>query len=245
MLDANKTVLLLTGCICPSQGVDRLAVADTDTRRQQYLDSLGWALHETPFTQIVFCDNSDTPAPAELLAHAEAAGKQLEWLHFAGDAARTAAQGKGYGEGEIIDYALAHSTLLAQADYFCKLTGRLTVGNIGRFFALADPAKAYFWANGIRSVAINTWFYGVPKALYQQYYRSAYQQVCDRENIWLEHCFYKAYCAAGVRGGVMPLYPDIRGQSGSMGTQYTLPRGKLAVKTAASALGLYLPKEKA
>ena len=87
MLDKNKTVLVVTGCIAPPQGVAELAVADAEARRQQYLDSLGWALHETPFTKIVYCDNSDASAPAELLAHAQATGKKLEWLHFAGDAA--------------------------------------------------------------------------------------------------------------------------------------------------------------
>ena len=68
MLDKNKTVLVVTGCIAPPQGVAELAVTDAEARRQQYLDSLGWALHETPFTKIVYCDNSDASAPAELLA---------------------------------------------------------------------------------------------------------------------------------------------------------------------------------
>ena len=98
MLDKNKTVLVVTGCIAPPQGVAELAVADAEARRQQYLDSLGWALHETPFTKIVYCDNSDASAPAELLAHAQATGKKLEWLHFAGRR-RDALQADGAVDG--------------------------------------------------------------------------------------------------------------------------------------------------
>lgn len=243
MLDKNKTVLVVTGCIAPPQGVAELAVADAEARRQQYLDSLGWALHETPFTKIVYCDNSDASAPAELLAHTQATGKQLEWLHFAGDAARTAAQGKGYGEGEILAYALAHSALLADAEMLCKLTGRLTVANIGRFFRLAKPGRLYFWGNGLNSVAVDTRFYAMPKALYEAQFRDAYRAVNDRENHWLEHSFYDAYRRCGVRCAALPLYPDLRGQSGSMGVRYALPRPVLWGKAAASALGLYRPKE--
>lgn len=176
MLDKNKTVLVVTGCIAPPQGVAELAVADAEARRQQYLDSLGWAL-------------------------------------------------------------------LADAEMLCKLTGRLTVANIGCFFRLAKPGRLYFWGNGLNSVAVDTRFYAMPKALYEAQFRDAYRAVSDRENHWLKHCFYDAYRRCGVRCAALPLYPDLRGQSGSMGVRYALPRPALWGKAAASAMGLYRPKE--
>lgn len=57
--------------------------------------------------------------------------------------------GKGYGEGEIIEYGLKYSELLRGAAYFCKLTGRLKVENINRFTKLAKMDKSYFWTMGL------------------------------------------------------------------------------------------------
>ena len=245
MLDKTKTVLLITGCMQPPQGVTALTISDAEARREQYLECLIWAMQATPFTKIVYCDNSACTLPETLLKQAQKLGKQLEILPFQGNVERTIQAGKGYGEGEIIEYALKYSHLLQEADYFCKLTGRLRVENVKCFFACANQKKAYFWGNGIYSTAIDTRFYGIPKDLYRQYYQNAYKQVCDRENVWLEHCFYDAYCTSKIPAGQIALYPDFRGVSGSMGIQYKLPRWKLYAKNAASALGLYLPKEKA
>ena len=56
--------------------------------------------------------------------------EKLESLSFTGNEKRIASCGKGYGEDDIIEYALKHSDLLKEATYFCKLTGWLKVDNI-------------------------------------------------------------------------------------------------------------------
>ena len=60
--------------------------------------------------------------------------KEFEWISFQGNTTKTQEKGKGYGEGEIIEYAINHSQLLAKSKMLMKLTGRFYVKNMTLFF---------------------------------------------------------------------------------------------------------------
>lgn len=149
MLDINKTVLLITGCIKPNPSTFQLSLTDVEQRLKQYIECIKWGIEKTAFVKIVFIDNSGFTVNPVLIDYAKQRGKQLEWLSFLGNEKMIELCGKGYGEGEIIEYGLKYSELLRGAAYFCKLTGRLKVENINRFTKLAKMDKSYFWTMGL------------------------------------------------------------------------------------------------
>lgn len=248
MLDMNKTVLLITGCIKPNPNAFQLSLTDVNLRLQQYIDCIKWSIESTKFVNIVFVDNSGYPIDNRLMEFANERGKRLEWLSFTGNEKMIALCGKGYGEGEIIEYALKNSVLLKEATYFCKLKGRLKVDNIDRFIKLADMNGTYFWTIGLNRIkkissGVETRFYGIPIKAYKDVFVDAYKDVDDKNGMWLERVFYQRYRTTNIKCWKMALYPDILGQSGSMGIDYKVSRRVLVGKTLASALGFYCPRK--
>lgn len=248
MLDMNKTVLLITGCIKPNPNAFQLSLTDVNLRLQQYIDCIKWSIEFTRFLNIVFVDNSGYPIDNGLIEFARKKGKKFEWLSFTGNEKMIAFCGKGYGEGEIIEYALKNSNLLKEASYFCKLTGRLKVDNINQFINLADMNETYFWTIGLNklkkiSSGVETRFYGIPTKTYKDVFVDAYKDVDDKNGMWLEKVFYQRYKMTNIKCRRMALYPDFSGQSGSMGIDYKTSKPMLMGKTLASALGFYCPRK--
>lgn len=248
MLDMNKTVLLITGSIKPNLNVFELSITDVNLRFQQYIECIKWSIEQTRFKNITFVDNSGYPIDNKLIDFANRKGKKLEWLSFVGDENRIALCGKGYGEGEIIEYALKNSGLLKDATYFCKLTGRLKVDNINKFIKLADMNETYFWTIGLNKIkkvssGIETRFYGMPIKVYKDVFVIAYKDVNDKNGMWLERVFYQRYKISSIKCKRMELYPDFLGQSGSMGIDYKKSKPVLMGKALASTLGLYCPRK--
>lgn len=96
----------MTACVYPRNMIKTI-VQDPEVRKHQYLDAINYYLQETTF-DIVFCDNSDVVIWDEMI-HPDKMHR-LEYLTFnEGDENR--GRGKGYGEANIIKYALSHSRL--------------------------------------------------------------------------------------------------------------------------------------
>ena len=248
MLDMDKTVLLITGCIKPNLNVFRLSITDVEQRFQQYIECIKWSVDNTLFKNIVFVDNSGYTVDASIIDYASQKGKKLEWLSFVGNEKMITVCGKGYGEGEIIEHALKCSELLGNATYFCKLTGRLRVDNINRFIKMADINKIYFWTIGLNrmnkySDGVETRLYGLPIKTYRDVFIDAYKDFNDKMGMWLERTFYQKFCTSSVECQTLALYPDFSGKSGSMGIDYKMSRQMLAGKTFAAAIGLYCPRK--
>ena len=88
--------------------------------------------------RIILAENSNTQFDfSRIVRHLEAAGKRLNcWSSMATGSHH--ASGKGFGEGEILEYVYTHSRLLRLTDTFYKVTGGLFVRN----FDLASEATA-------------------------------------------------------------------------------------------------------
>lgn len=205
-----------------------LKLKDPEQRLQQYMESLRFYIVRTKLSQIVLCDNSDYDfSCADILALAERHGKKLEILRFTGNAKEIIAKGKGYGEGEIIEYALSHSKLLRNAEYFVKVTGRLKVCNIDELVEKMDTSKVYinkeirnFQRRGKQTSKVSTVLYGIPKKTYITTLGDAYTNVCDKRGIFLEHVFYDRITNDKIAIHNMPRFPAINGVSGSLGDNY-------------------------
>ena len=82
MLDMNKTVLLISGCIKPNPSAFQLALTDVNLRLRQYIECIKWSIEYTEFINIVFVDNSGYPIDNELIEFAKKERKNLNGYHL-------------------------------------------------------------------------------------------------------------------------------------------------------------------
>lgn len=127
-----KIVLLLTGCINPN-GMAYTSLNNTEERQKQYVNAILYYLKSTNYP-IVFTENSGIDI-SHLFQDAIDTGR-LEYLTFQGNENKE--KGKGYGECEIIRYALDNSKIIQSANEvrIVKITGRLVIKNISSIIFL-------------------------------------------------------------------------------------------------------------
>ncbi len=113
----EDVVLLLTACVRPSNMI-LTELQDPEERLRQYLSAVGYYMANTK-CKIVLCNNS-----GDDFAGRFDYGDRFEYLFFDGNG-YDRSLGKGYGEFEIVKYAVAHSRLIAEAKQVVKITGRL------------------------------------------------------------------------------------------------------------------------
>jgi hypothetical protein len=218
-------VLLITGAIDLSLfNIPATKVAGIEQRFSQYLSSIEYAIdHYNKVTHIIFCENTGYNYDySELKGNASLKGKFFEVLTFKGDYNNIQQQGKGYGEGEIIRYAIEKSQYLNSCPSFYKLTGRLIVKNMDRIIATTFSESAFDFQPGAiynrKRDHIETIFYKTDRNLYQRYLYDAYREVDEAKFQYLEHVFYQRL--KGLKLKSFRIFPRISGQSGTTGKEY-------------------------
>lgn len=252
-------VLIITGTIEPLKQ-DKLVVQDSKVRLEQYLACIRYYIEQDEIQKIVFCDNSNyvneelSLIKDNLQTHAQMNRKELEWLTFQGDFAAVQTFGKGFGEGEIMEYVMAHSELMKSEDYFVKVTGRLVVDNLGKIAKVLDKRNkknsniknvvkttnstsrnkqslCYInIPNRTRRDIYDTRIYAMSKDLFQNYFQKAYIKVNDSQGYFLEHAYKDVILTNDIASRNFPLYPRIRGISGSSGGEYVYTEWKCMIK---------------
>ena len=225
-------VLLITGCIDPNPDVPFLEIKNAENRRRQYIESFEYYIKKTSIRKIVYCDNSMALKEDAISKLANQYSKEFEWLSFMGDNVKAVAQGKGYGEGEIIEFALKHSRLLQNAKYFIKVTGRVIIRNIDILIPFMNMKKMYFCRN--TSTNIDTKLYGLPTEIYKKAFLTLYRDVDDKKGKYLENLFSEQILGQHLVVHNFIVFPDAQGVSGSTGKSYSLPlktRIKLTIKS--------------
>jgi hypothetical protein len=260
----NDSALVLTSTVQPS--APKTALLDPVQRKAQYMDALAFYIRNSLFTRIVICDNSGYPYPESVALH-ELAGfhdKKLELLSFSGNSASTAAYGKGWGEGEIMEYVLSHSKLIKEVKGFLKITGRLKIVNIVRLCMKIDPEQNYF--NPISLLrprflvpraarpCLDVRAYYVTNMFFREVLLDAYKKVRDNDIYFLEHAYHDAIAVSSSTGSppstpasspvvkCFPVAPEITGISGSNGWIFKeRSRFKKMLVRLASFLGYIYP----
>lgn len=220
-MGTNETVLVITGCITPSSDIPKLQLTDTSNRKKQYIESIRYYIEKSVINNIVYCDSSGESDDTDLKLLATRYHKNFEWISFVGDSKLTKERGKGYGEGEIMEYALEHSELLRSARYIVKITGRLKIKNIN--FLLRFSKHRITFATDLTEdprLYINTRIYLMEKAIYNQYFRKAYLLVDDKNGTYLEHAFGISVQKNAIKYDSFIMYPIVEGMSGSTGNIY-------------------------
>lgn len=213
-------ILLLTGCINPN-GMSYTTLSNIEERRNQYIEAINYYLSNTRYP-IVFTENSGTDI-SFLFSKAILSGR-MEYLTFNGNQDKE--RGKGYGECEIIQFALDNSNII-QSNHnqlIAKITGRLIVKNIKTItciHTLLCPKHTVFCSFNSDLSFPDSRFFIAPSSFFNLLIRSK-ETINDLKGYYFEH----ALCdmlkeEKEVIYSPFFLYPQIIGMSGSTGIQYS------------------------
>jgi hypothetical protein len=219
----SKMVLLITTAIYVS--ADRTQLVDPDERRRHTLFALKkWRdLHiDLP---IVVCDGSGYNFQMDADFYSMK-NNLTEFISFQNDVSKVKQFGKGWGEGEIISYAIDKSTLISTADWLIKCTGKLWVLNHNKFI-VNDKRIGYFDYGGNNDITwIDTRYYVVNINWYKNNLRYVHRNVNDYNGTYLEHCFAGTLKKERYCDFLTITAPMICGVSGSTGVMYIPGRFK-------------------
>ena len=217
-------ILLITGCINVDKEMIYTTIKDQNKRLADYIETIKWAIEETSFDKILFCENSNYAFDKnkyERLAMENK--KEFEYLTFKGDNVNTKTKGKGYGEGEIVLYALKNSKLMKNEKSFCKITGRLRISNVNKL--IKSTSKNYFMNKRLLN-EVDTRFYFIQKSTFLETLKESYKCVNDNENFYLEHAYYDSLICNNVKYRTFYERPLFIGFSGSTGKEYKDKKNK-------------------
>ncbi len=178
--------------------------------------------------QIVLCDGSGydfSEVVAERFPHF-----RIECLSFKNSFEKVSAYGKGYGEGEIIKYALENSVFIGNCNHFIKITSKFWVKNFPEIikhwnnqFQCEVCFENHKSIRHIRSLYIDTRFYIVNKDFYLRNLLNSYLDVRDYQGYYLEHSFRDTIVNKKLFFSkiLFPIQALVEGVSGSSGEKYS------------------------
>jgi len=210
--------LIITSAI--KVNANRTQLSDCDERLSRTLEGVRAWMSIRAFRRIVVCDGSGFDMSRSLLQLNESGDTDItiEALCFQNDAPLVMQRGKGYGEGQIVQHALAHSRLVAEADAFTKCTAKLWVTNAAACLRHYNGTAALNLSGGFIPTCVDTRFYICSKAFYGSYLSGCHLSVDEDRHQYLEHCFFESIMGTRMYQNTMFPTPTIVGVSGSMGT---------------------------
>jgi len=181
-------------------------------------------LKEPTVGSLVIVDGSDCDYSGRVDELSRGSGKNVEFLCFQNDAELTRLKGKGFGEGEIVHYALTHSKILSQSPYFAKCTGKLYVRNYRKCLAAYHGTEFMSAVYGKNRIAgLDTRLYFASRDFWLKHLARAHFQVDDPKGYFLEHSYLDRLRECGLRGFTLPLMPIVVGRSGSGDIEFEVP----------------------
>lgn len=216
-----KIVILLTACINPN-GMPYTVINSVEERRSQYIKALDFYLNNTKLP-IVFCENSNADISKSYFK--QISSKRLEILTFDGNNDKT--HGKGYGEAEIIEYAINHSTMIYKNTCLVKITGRLILNNIKSLVRQLNlgilPKSSIICSFNSDFVTADSRLIIAPCNFYKMFLKNK-DKIDDNRGVYFEHVLSRTIKEQRVYS-FFPFIsePQIIGISGSTGTEYKIP----------------------
>ncbi len=215
-------IILLTGCINPN-GMAFTALSNKIERQKQYIKAIEFYLQETHYP-ILFVENSGTDISSLFQEHIESG--RFECMTFIGNHDKK--RGKGYGECEILNFALSHSKLIEnmQNCYIAKITGRLIIRNIDkvlRFHRLLFSKRSVFFTINTDFTFSDSRLIIAPVDFYHVFLRKK-NEINDNFGYFFEHALLDTI-KTEKQYKYFPFFiiPKIEGSSGSTGCAYEIP----------------------
>jgi hypothetical protein len=143
----------------------------------------------------------------------------IEQIQYLQDNELVIKQGKGYGEGALIKFALQNSKFLQNTNNFFKCTGKVYCRNFLEIFNMIQKnnIQNIFWRD-IFNNSMDTRFFYVSKDFSEKFLIPAYETIDDRKHIYSEHCVMKMARQHMTRG--VSIRPMLSGFSGSLNHFY-------------------------
>jgi hypothetical protein len=229
----RSVVLLLTATIDPGPTY-MVARSDPLTRLGDYEHSLGKWLGSGAVDKIVFYENSGYDLSSLKKIALQFRNREVEFHSFLGNH-NGAAKGKGYSELAGILRTIEGSKLITQDAVVAKCTGRLTVSNARQLFDLiaSSDFDVMCTLKHYLTFAESRLFVATPGFI-TQYLGSRQEMINDIDGIFLEHalaCATMTALADRKKWLPLPVYPDMRGISGTYGTSVTNRTGVRLMKS--------------
>lgn len=219
-------ILLITSCIVPQSSYTRLS----DPQKRLFLleSALIHWLEIFDARHITVCDSSNFDWSRFI--ESDKRYKNIEFLSFQGDRSKVETRGIGFGEGELISFALRMSKRLRSASRMSKVTSRLFVENYNqlRVQGSGDKLICNIGFGGIENflageiMYMDTRFFSVDISFYRRNFLDAYLSVNDSMGLPIESVFARQICSRNLilDVDVFKDYPIIRGVSGSSAHVY-------------------------
>jgi hypothetical protein len=223
----NIPILLSSSVIAYDNSV---ALTDMHLRIQLTIASIHEWLKIDASLRIVVCDGSNYDfSPA--VRH-EFPGALIECLYFQNDQQLVREFGRGYGEGEIVKYAINNSKFIDQFNCFAKCSAKLWVTNFlkcaddwngfARFKAVFSSVFSPFYNTSYEYV--DTRFYIVSLRYYRMHLENAHHAIDIGIGYGLEQCFHDVLVAQKLNHYLFNLPPIICGVGGGTGISYNNSR---------------------
>lgn len=214
-------IVVLTATICPCPNQVYLALSNPKTRLEQYRKAVAFYLNCKEVSGVILCDNSmsvdsDFTYETEL---ARKMGKPLEIMYIHTDECKISQYGKGYGEAEILDHVVSHSSLLDENDRFLKVTGRLMLTNADTLIKKAE-SEIDIVINQCGDASVDSRFFIAKVDVYKHLFSNVKYSVNDNAGKYLENVYYDVITSNCIRTESFFRFPRVKGQSGSLGYQY-------------------------
>ena len=242
--DRHRYHLLLTGTINPSvyQNIGSL-MTDPALRLEEYEKSILSYIEDSPFTDIVFVENSGWEFQTErFIEAAEKRGKRFEFLSCPIYDYHEAGNVKSYGEVLLINYSMDYSEILgrlSENEPIYKVTGRIFLKN-SREITMTSQKHA----NEFIVIRNNRWCYShVFKTNRSDwiFFREAYKSI-SKTGLNIEHTMYGILekCEDKIDIGCFRFWPQCTGKSSSTGASYSSRNWKgIIYHNVLSQIGAY------
>ena len=227
-MNKNKMIpLLITSCVVSNAPLTVLS--DSNKRLQSTMNALFMLSEYCREVPIVICDGSgyDFSDERELL---ENIFQNIEFLNFHNDSEGVKRFGKGYGEGQIVNFALANSEILKKYDAFAKCTSKLWLSNYFECIKVFSGRAAFLTAPFFSPDKVDTRFYIISKDFYLGKFSSIHTRVDDLNGRHLEHVFFEVIDNMPYRQVIGREIADIYGHSGSVGIHFKPSKIKNFIK---------------
>lgn len=200
--------LLLTATIVPQTQYE-LNLKDSDKRYRQYIDNLIRLITTTDFTHFVFCENSNIWVKDQQMIDLLCIyyDKKIEFLSFQWDAEKTKLLTRAFGDQEIMEYAVQHSSILSDFEWFYKLTWRYWIKNINQIIKKWNTSKNVFMRWWLWKNTVHTCFFKVTKDYFNRHFAGKTDQLTRFENNSLERFYYYFVKQSWVNMSINWLHP--------------------------------------
>jgi hypothetical protein len=216
--------LLLTSAVIVGDE-QSVKLIDPEKRVKHTIESIEKWLTIAPALDIVICDGSGYDYTMSLGKRFPK--KRIETLSFSIKGDLIKKYGKGYGEGEIIRYAIRTSKILSNSPYFAKCTAKLWVNNFnlcvkqwngdllcyGKFQNVFSIRETVF-------KEIDTRFYIASVKFYTEHLLNLHLGITEKSPDGIEVMFKNFIETSGAKNILFSLPPLIGGMGGGSGVYY-------------------------